>query len=109
MVERNIFHVRGDTMSFNIRLIDFDGDLTGAYFGAKTSYTAEEYAFLKALGDGIEKVEDGVYVVRLAPEDTADLDPQSYCYDVRIEANTDVYTVLRGIMTLVDDVSQIGG
>ena len=41
MVERNIFHVRGDTMSFNIRLIDFDGDLTGAYFGAKTSYTAE--------------------------------------------------------------------
>ena len=105
--EKNFFHVRGDTLAFNFKMLDYTDALTGAYFSCKKNYDATDYIFQKSLGDGITSMGDGVYEVRVAPEDTAEADIQAYYYDLRIEAGNDVYTIVRGIMTLVDQIGEV--
>ena len=105
--EKNLFHVRGDTLAFNFRLLDYDDALTGAYFSMKETYDSTNFIFQKVLGDGITNEGNGLYFVRVAPEDTASAEIRSYYYDLRIEADNDVYTVMRGMLTLVDEVGEV--
>ena len=105
--EKNLFHVRGDTLAFNFKLLDYENDLTGAYFSCKETYDSDSYIFQKTLEDGITNMGDGVYEVRVAPADTADAEIRSYYYDLRIECDDDVFTVIRGILSLVDEVGEV--
>lgn len=105
--EKNLFHVRGDTLAFNFKLLDYDDDLTGAAFSCKATHDAATYVFQKTLGDGITNDGDGLYFVRVAPEDTSGAEIGSYYYDLRIEAGSDVFTVMRGMITLVDEVGEV--
>ena len=100
---------RGDTLSFGVELLDADGnpftdELDGAFFSCKKNYTDAENTFQKSLGDGITKIDDGQYAVRVAPEDTADLEHGKYFYDLEIEINGDVFTLLKGVLELERDV-----
>ena len=99
--------VRGDTMAFAIEIEDLDQDLDSAYFSCKQNYTDEDYVFQKSIGDGIEKVETGKYRIRVAPEDTATVDPGRYYFDLEIGANGDIYTLMRGILELLPDVTEV--
>lgn len=99
--------VRGDTMAFAIEIEDLDQDLDSAYFSCKRNYTDEDYVFQKSIGDGIEKVETGKYRIRVAPEDTATVDPRSYYFDLEIGVNGDIYTLMRGILELLPDVTEV--
>ena len=105
--EKNLFHVRGDTLAFNFKMLDYTEDLTGAAFSCKATYDAANYIFQKTLGDGISNEGDGLYFVRVASDDTSNADIGSYYYDLRIEAGDDIYTVMRGILTLVDDIGEV--
>lgn len=106
MADYNITLVRGDTLAFGLEFEGLEQDLSSAYFSCRTSFQADTYAFQKSLGDGIEKVETGKYRVRVAPEDTVNLEPGSYYYDLQIGANSDVYTILRGALELLPDVTR---
>lgn len=108
MAEKNITMVRGDTLSFGLELVN-EELLDTAYFSCKTSYSAEEYAFQKSLEDGITEEDAGIYKIRVAPEDTADLDPGTYYYDFEIGANGDKFTIIWGTLTLLPDVTGEGG
>lgn len=105
MNEQIINMVRGDTLAFGMEFTDLEQDLESAYFSAKKNYDDTETAFQKSLGDGIEKVSDGVYRVRLAPSDTADLDAGKYYYDLQIGVNGDIYTIMYGVINLYPDVT----
>ena len=105
--EKNLFHVRGDTLAFNFKLLDYDDDLTGAYFSMKPTYDSADFVFQKTLGDGITNDGDGLYYVHVDPQDTASAEIRSYYYDLRIEAGADVFTVMRGMITLVDEVGEV--
>lgn len=109
MADKYITMVKGDTLSFGVVLEDDTGspvNITGAVFVARKSYSATTSVFEKTLGNGITKVEDGIYSVRVAPEDTADNDAGRYYYQFKVMKNSDVYTIMRGIIELEPEVEE---
>ena len=48
----------------------------------------------------------GDYIVRIAPEDTKNLETGMYYYDLQIELNGDVFTVLNGALKIESDVTR---
>lgn len=102
---KNLVITRGDSLIFNFEIVDLQGTLTSAYFSIKKDYSDAEYAVQKSLSDGITSVETGVYKVRAAPADTAELDLGTYYYDLQINISGDVYTILKGNLKIEYDVT----
>lgn len=103
--DRYVLMTRGDTLSFGVEIEGLDQDLDTAFLTCKRNH-AESAVFQKSLGDGITKRETGVYVVRVAPEDTEDLEPGKYYYDLQLGVNGDIFTVLKGVLELERDVTR---
>lgn len=106
MADKNITMVRGDTLAFGMEFEGLDQNLTSAYFSCKSSYSASSYVFRKYLGNGITKVSTGKYRVRVAPEDTANVAAGHYYYDLQIAVNSDVFTIMKGTLTIEADVTR---
>lgn len=104
MTDQNIEMIRGDTFAFGLEIEGLDQDLDTAFFTCKPSYNGD-ILFQKSLGNGIEKVQTGVYRIRVAPEDTRSLDPGKYYYDFEICVNSDVFTLLKGALLLDYDIT----
>ena len=108
-MKKDISIIRGDTFAFNFIINDVLG---GAYLSAKTTTdkTDTKYVFQKTLNDGIELIgqEAGqyTYAVRIAPEDTNNLDTGKYYYDLQLEINDDVYTPLMGKINITYDITR---
>ena len=105
-MEKNISMIRGNTIAFGMEFLDLDQDLDSAYFTVKPSYDGE-IVFQKSLGDGIEKVETGKYRLRIAPEDTEEVTPGMYYYDLVIGVNSDVYTIITGILDIGYEITEV--
>ena len=45
------------------------------------------------------------YVVRIAPEDTKDVETGHYFYDMQIEINGDVFTILIGALKIRNGIT----
>ena len=101
----NISMIRGDTESFGLELIGLEQDLDSAYLTCKKSYEDETPLFEKALNDGIYKITQEYYGVRIAPEDTENLEAGKYHYDLEICVNGDVFTIMTGYIELFPDVT----
>lgn len=107
MDESNITMIKGDTLSFGIEIDGLEGQsLDSAYFTCKNVPTSDEYIFRKKLWDGIHNNMDGTYTVRVAPADTANVTAGVYYYDLQIGINGDVFTVLLGLLTILQDVTK---
>lgn len=104
MAYKNISMVRGDTLAFGMEFEGLDQDLSSAYFTCRNGWEGE-IVFQKSLGSGITKVETGVYRVRVAPSDTAEVTPAHYVYDLEIGANGDKFTILKGILDIEPDAT----
>lgn len=108
---KHITMVRGDTLSFGLVIEDDNGnpmDVDSAFFTAKRNYTDEIALFQKKIGEGITKVGDGTYTVRLRPDETANAEAGNYFYDFSVGVNGDVFTLMRGVLEILMDVT-IGG
>lgn len=97
--------VKGDTLSFGLEFDGLGQDLDTADFTVKVNATDPTALIHKSLGHGITKQEDYKYIIRMDPEDTADLDAGSYNFDVQISANGDVFTIMLGVLILEQDVT----
>lgn len=112
MINDMIETIRGDTLSFNFELefTDRPQELDAAHFTCKKNLDDDSPLFQKSIGDGIRLVshEDSklIYSVRVAPNDTRDLAAGQYHYDLQIELNGDVFTVLVGILQIQDDITR---
>lgn len=106
MANKYIRMYRGDTLAFNMEIEGLQSDLDNAYFSCKASYSEESYIFQKTLGDGITMIDTGVYFVRVAPEDTNNIEPGRYYYDLQLCVGEDVYTVLSGVLEIDHDVTR---
>ena len=110
-MKKDIVIIRGNTFSFNFII---DEQIQNAYFTAKrtTNKDDTDYIFQKTLDNGISLVdntEEGyVYAVRVAPEDTNNIDKGTYYYDLQIDINGDVFTPLIGKYKITDDVTREG-
>lgn len=104
-LNKSLIMVKGDTFAFGLEFEGLDQDLDSAYFSCKKNISDETYTFQKTLEDGIEKVETNKYRVRVAPEDTADVEAGKYYYDLQIGANDDVYTIIKGVLTIESEIT----
>lgn len=107
MEDNNITMTKGDTLSFNVIVTDQNGNaitVDSADFTCKKLATDEVSVFHKSLGAGISQ-DDSVLTVRVAPDDTKNVDAGLYFYDCQISKNGDVFTILKGILTLEQDVT----
>ena len=110
MEDKYIRMTRGDTLSFGLQVMDEEGepfaqDLERAYFTCKSNRSDSRFLFKKSLSDGVSKVGPGAYTVRVAPSDTASAKPGKYFYDFEIGCNGDVFTVMRGVLEIIQDVT----
>ena len=105
MVE-NIRMVKGDTVSFGVEFEGLTQDLETAFFSCKKDLDETGYIFQKSIGNGISKVGDGQYTVRIAPEDTDGLEVGEYFYDLQVSINSDVFTILRGVLFIEFEVTE---
>ena len=110
MEDTYIRMVRGDTLAFGVQVMDdegeaFEQDLEQARFTCKSNRSDNRYLFKKSLSDGVSKVGQGAYSVRVAPSDTANAKPGKYFYDFEIGCNGDVFTVMRGVIEIMQDVT----
>ena len=104
MEKTNLEMIKGDTLSFAIE-IEFDDkpqELEKAFFTCKKNLDDGDVVFQKTLEDGIsfrkQERNKMYYVVRIAPEDTNDIEAGHYFYDTQIELNSDVFTILTGTL-----------
>lgn len=109
----NIRHVKGDTYSSALEIDDLGQDLDGAYFTCRDSLNDDSNVlFQKSLGDGITLVEYDEhkdirkYAIRVAPADTKDIQAGSYFYDLQVDINNDVFTIMKGKFIIEQDCSR---
>lgn len=98
--------VRGDSLSFGLEFEGLGQDLDSADFTVKKDESDDTVLIHKDLTDGISKRADSEYIVRLAPEDTADLDAGYYHFDCQIGVNGDIFTIMLGILVLEQGVTE---
>lgn len=109
MKDNDINIVRGDSLVFGVEFSKLNVEISNLTFTVRALPTDESPLFQKKIGSGISLIasstaEDGtlnrIYSVRIAPEDTKDLDYGTYYYDLEFRQSnpvfTDVYTLLRG-------------
>lgn len=111
--KNDIRHVRGDTLSFSFDVEELEQDLESVYFTCRDGNNDNsEILFEKCLNSGItymyydEENDIRTYVVRLSPADTKDLQSGTYYYDVQIEVNSDVFTIMKGRFIIEQDVTR---
>ena len=97
--------VKGDTLSFGLEFEGLGQNLDSAFMTVKKNALDEEPIFQKSLTNGITKQEDFKYIVRVAPDDTKDLDAGQYAFDVQIGVNGDIFTIMLGVLILSQDVT----
>ena len=108
----NLEMIRGDTLSFAFE-VEFDEapqKLEKADFTCKANFDDNDALFHKELEKGINfSKQEGTklyYIVRVAPEDTKNLEAGMYYYDLSIELNGDVLTILNGALKIEEDVTK---
>ena len=108
----NLEMIRGDTLSFAFE-VEFDEapqKLEKADFTCKANFDDDDVVFHKELEKGINfsKQERNklLYIVRIAPEDTKNIETGMYYYDLSIELNGDVFTILNGSLKIESDVTR---
>lgn len=115
--KRDIEIVRGDTMSFNFELIGLQGVAPDriTFMVKENIEDSDAEALVNCeLGNGISLIgyasatDTFTYNVRMRPEMTADLDLARYYYNLQIEVNEDVLTLMKGRFTLDYDVTREG-
>ena len=108
MEYQDITMIRGDTLAFNVEVKDQNGNfvmITDANMTCKKRLSSDENIFHKALGSGITQDEDGLIYVRVAPQDTKEVDAGRYFYDFNIGVGNDVYTLMIGVLSIEQDVT----
>ena len=98
--------IRGDTFYLGVQFIGLDTDIEASRFSIKKSKEDITPLVEKTLGNGISKVEDGVYRVRVAPSDTASFEGGVYQYDWEFSVNDDVFTAVIGSLDIQADISR---
>lgn len=111
--KNNITHIKGDTFSCGFTIEDLRQDLASAKFTCRDSLNDDSNVlFQKNLNDGITLVEIDAhsdkkkYAIRVAPNDTKNLQSGIYYYDLEIGVNDDIFTIMKGKFILEQDSSR---
>lgn len=109
---RNISMIKGDTMAFGFQVQGLKGETPSAVqFTCKKTLEDSEPLFAVSLGDTIDlrsydaDTDVLTYGVRIPPRLTADIDAGRYYYDLELQVNSDVITLMIGRISVEDQVT----
>lgn len=111
-MRKNFEVIKGDTLAFGVE-IAFDDtppkDLDSAVFSVKRN-PDDGNLFSKSLSYGVQKykqVDNKLYYrVRVDPADTENFEAGFYYYDFEIRVDDDVFTILKGLLIVEDDITR---
>lgn len=101
-MEKHITVHRGDTFSFNVEFGEAP-EAFGCHFTAYTDHgqhTSDNILFDCQLGDGVTKVDDKTYTVRVSSTKTRQT-PGAYPYVFNVLVDDDVTTLLDGTFIIL--------
>ena len=99
-----VFQVKkGDQFSFLIKFKNLNQVLTTLKMGIKEDYDSP-MLIEKSLGDGITKISATTYQVNYSPDDTNELEPSMYIFDLRYTIGTTTKTPLSGYLIINNSV-----
>lgn len=101
---KNFIIKKGDEFSFTVTFKNLTKEPSIILFGLKHFINQEEYDYYLSIGNGIEKISDYEYSVRLSGDDTDKLSYDNYCYDLRFKVNETVKTPLGGKLLINETV-----
>ena len=110
-IANNMEMVRGDTLAFNFQLQGLEGGTPTFAFRVTRDYEDAPVAEADS-EDGISQVAvDSVhdittFAVGLSPSKTASLDTGKYYYDLTMYLEDNVITLMRGTLTLFNEVER---
>ena len=100
-----IFNVKqGDQFSFTVTFKNLTEDLTTFTMGVKRDYNDPTMLVTKSLGNGITKIDTGIYKIDFLPSETGALTPDYYLFDLRMTLDTVVFTPLYGYLNIQETV-----
>jgi len=106
----NIDTIRGDTLNIQLEfesdiVLDLESEDFDITFSLKQFATAVPYVFQKDK-TAVTEIDDNIFMLRIAPEDTVNLVPGYYYYDIEVKLGEDVYTVAIGRMYIEVDITR---
>lgn len=106
-IHRDISMVKGDTMTFGFQIQGLGGQRPDEiHFTCIQDLEDEQYQFERTLDNGVsfrsydEGTDTLTYGVRVPPEDTEDMQEGLYYYDLQLDINGDILTLMKGRLTL---------
>lgn len=111
-IREEIEVVKGDSLAFNFQLQGLLGtEPTNIYFTCREKPESEDFYFRRELGNGVTKLaydantDISTYGVRVRPDQT-ELTAGRYYYDLQLEVNDDVITLMKGRFIVDWDVTR---
>lgn len=122
-IEQNLTMTQGDTYIFGLK-INLDKQPDNIIFSCSNNYSGD-YIFQKHFDDGIileEIIDDRFdydnfdiydssnykcysYLVKITPDDTKNIAISEYLYDLQVLINNDVFTLMKGLFTILPEVT----
>lgn len=106
-IKRDISMVKGDTMSFGFQIQGLgDQRPDEIHFTCKQDLEDENYVFERTLDNGVsfrgydQETDTLTYGVRVPPAATADIQEGLYYYDLQLDINGDILTLMKGRLTI---------
>lgn len=105
----NIDMIRGDTLNIQFEIeadevLSLESEDFLITFSVKQAATDNAYVFQKDK-TAVTEVADNTFIVRIAPEDTQDLIPGYYYYDLQLQIGADTFTIALGHLQIIRDIT----
>lgn len=106
----NIDMIRGDTLNIQFEIeadtaLDLQSNDFEITFSLKQAATSTAYVFQKDK-TAVTEIGTNIFVLRIAPEDTVDLIPGYYYYDLQLGIEDDIFTIAIGRMHIEIDITR---
>lgn len=107
--DMNIDMIRGDTVNIQFEIesdtvLDLSSDDFDVTFSLKQAATDTTYVFQKHKS-AVTEISENNFVLRIAPDDTAELIPGYYFYDLQLGIGDDIYTIALGMFQIIRDIT----
>lgn len=105
----NIDMIRGDTVNIQFEIesdtvLDLSSNDFQITFSLKQAATDTTYVFQKHK-TAVTEISENNFILRIAPEDTAELIAGFYYYDLELKIGDDTYTIALGIFQIIRDIT----
>lgn len=109
VIDMNIDMIRGDTVNIQFEIesdtvLDLSSNDFQITFSLKQAATDTEYVFQKHK-TAVTQISENNFVLRIAPDDTEELIPGYYFYDLQLGIGDDIYTIALGMFQIIRDIT----